>query len=165
MKTSHFICLLSAIVLSWTSAAHAARPVKPCTGKNETLECLKENFKDVYEDQYFKFLMIINKAEVDALKCDSSEKTAAYLDIASKIGKNREVEQGFKDFVESKFLKEKTACLLDALLLNDDNVKDIILGNYLKNPGYISRKEVDSILSQYVEQEKYKELLKRYSSK
>jgi len=165
MKISRFICLLSVIALSWTSTAHAARPVKPCSGKNATLECLKENFKDVYEDQYFNFLMIINKAEVEALKCDSSEKTAAYLDIASKIGKNREVEEGFKDFVESKFLKEKTACLLDALLLTDDNVKDILLGNYLKKPIILPKSEVDSILSKYVEQEKYKELLQRYSGK
>lgn len=165
MKIFRFICLSLAFALPMISAAHAARPVKPCSGNNETLECLKENFKDVYDDQYFKFLMIINTAEVEALKCDSSEKTAAYLDIASKIGKNREAEEGFKDFVENKFLKGKTVCLLDALLLNDDKVKDIILGNYLKKPITLPKSEVESILSKYGEQEKYKELLKRYSGK
>lgn len=165
MKTLQFICLSLVIAVLSAGQAQAARFVKPCSGENATLECLKENFKDVYEDQYFKFLMIINKAEVEALNCDSSEKTAAYLDIASKIGKNREVEGGFKDFIETKFLKEKTTCFLDALLLNSDNVKDIILGNYLKKPSFISRSEVDSIFSQYMKQEKYKELLQRYSGK
>lgn len=165
MKTSRFAGLSLALVLLAANAAHAARPVKPCSGKDETLACLKENFSDVYEDQYFKFLMIFDKAQVAALKCDSIEKTAEYFDIASKIGKNREVEDGFKDFLETKFLKEKTACMLDALLQNNDNVKDTILGNYLKKPKYISREEVDSALSKYMVQEKYKELLKRYSSK
>lgn len=165
MNTFRFAGLLLAIIFLSANASHAAKPLKPCTGKDETFGCLKENFSDVYENQYFKFLMIFDKAQVTALKCDSVEKTADYFDIASKIGKNREVEDGFKDFLETKFLKEKTACLLDALLLNNDNVKNIILGNYLKNPKYTSRQEVDSALSKYMEQEKYKELLKRYSSK
>lgn len=150
------------IALSAANNAHA-REVKPCSGKNETLECLKENLSDVYEDQYFKFLIIISKAETAALKCNSEEETAAYLDTTRKIGKNTEVENGFRDIIETKFLKENTACLLDALLVSDDKVKEIILGKYLAKPHYMKKKEVDAILSRYVEQGKYKELLKRYS--
>lgn len=164
MKICRFIYLSLVIALSATNYAHA-RSEKPCSGKNETLECLKENFSDIYNDQYFKFLIIASKAETAALNCNSSEKTVAYLDIASKIGKNLEVEYGFKDILETKFLKEKTACLLDALMLSDDNVKEIILGKYLTEPRYIKKKEVDTALSRYMEQEKYKEMLKRYSRK
>ena len=164
MKTSRLIFLSLAIALSAASDVYA-RSEKPCSGKNETLECLKENFQDIYENQYFKFLLIINKAEVAALSCNSDEKTAAYLGIASKIGGNLEVADGFKDILETKFLKEKTACLLDALLLSDDNVKEIILGKYLTKPRFIKKEEVDALLSRYMGQEKYKELLKRYSGK
>ncbi|MBI4936809.1 MAG: hypothetical protein HY846_01065 [Nitrosomonadales bacterium] len=153
-----------AIALSAANPAHA-RVEKPCSGKNETLECLKENFSDIYDGQYFKFLMIINKAEVAALNCNSGEKTAAYLDVASKIGKNLEVEEGFKDMLETKFIMEKPACLLDALLLSDDNVKEIILGKYLAKPRFIDKKEVDAVLARYREHEKYKEMLKRFSGK
>lgn len=164
MKAGRFIYLLVAITLSVASDAHA-RSERSCAGKNETLECLKENFSDLYDAQYFKFLIIIDKAQVAALNCNSIEKTAAYLDIASKIGRNLEVEYGFKDMLETKFLKEKTTCLLDALLLSDDNVKEIILGKYLTKPRYIKKDEVDAIFSKYVGQEKYKEMLQRYSGK
>ncbi len=164
MKISRLICLLSISTL--LAANHAyARSEKPCSGKNETLQCLKENFSDIYDEQYFKFLLIISKAEIAALNCNSDEKTAAYLGIASKIGENLEVEYGFKDILETKLLKEKTVCLLDALLLSDDNVKEIILGKYLTRPRYIKKVEVDTILSRYMEQEKYKGMLKRHSGK
>lgn len=162
MKICRFIYLSLAIALSAANYAHA-RSERPCSGKNETLECLKENFSDIYNDQYFKFAIIISKAQIAALNCNSDEKTATYLDIASKIGGNLEVEYGFKDTLETKFLKEKPACLLDALLLSDDNVKEIILGKYLTKPRYIKKEEVDNILFRYMEQEKYKEMLKRYS--
>ncbi|MDP1996100.1 MAG: hypothetical protein Q8J90_02780 [Gallionella sp.] len=164
MKICRLNFLLLVIALSVANDTYA-RSEKPCSGKKETLECLKENFSDIYDGQYFKFLMIISKAQVAAINCNSDEKTAAYLDIASKIGKNLEVEDGFKDFLETKFLKEKPVCLLDALLLSDDNVKEIILGKYLAKPRYIKKEEVDAILSKYMEQEKYKEMLKRYSGK
>jgi len=164
MKISRFIILSLALALSVANDTYA-RSEKPCTGKNETLECLKENFQDVYEGQYFNFLIIINKAEAAALSCNSIEKTAAYLDIATKIGSNLEVEYGFKDFIETKLLKEKTACLLDALLISGDNARGIILGKYLKEPRYLKNKEVDALLSRYVEQEKYKEMLTRYGGK
>ncbi|MBI5438180.1 MAG: hypothetical protein HY936_04420 [Nitrosomonadales bacterium] len=164
MKICRFIYLSLVIALSSANYAYA-RSDMPCSGKNETLECLKENFSDIYDDQYYKFLMIIGKAQVAALNCNSNEKTAAYLGIVSKIGDNLEVEYGFKDTLETRFLKEKTVCLLDAILLSDDNVKEIILGKYLAKPRYIKKKEVDAILSRYMEQEKYKEMLKRYSGK
>ncbi|MDO8466066.1 MAG: hypothetical protein Q7S46_12590 [Gallionella sp.] len=164
MKICRLIYLSLIIALSAANYAHA-RSERPCSGKKETLECLKENFSDIYDDQYFKFLMIISKAQIAALNCNSDEKTAAYLGLASKIGRNQEVEYGFKDVLETKLLKEKTVCLLDALLLSDDSVKEIILGKYLTEPRYIKKKEVDTILSRYMEQEKYKEMLKRYSGK
>jgi hypothetical protein len=165
MKIGKYICLLLTSALMAISHAHAAKFEKPCTGKNETLECLKENFAEVYEGQYFKFLIILDKAQVAALDCTSPEKTAAYLDIASKIGRNQEVEDGFKDFLETKFVRDKPACLLDGLLLADERVQEIILGKYLANPRYISRKEVDGVLAGYKEHEKYKEMLKRYGGK
>ena len=164
MKISKLIYLSLVLVLSVANYAHA-RNEKPCSGTKETLECLKENFSDIYNDQYFKFLIIVSKAETAALSCNSSEITAAYLGIASKIGDNMEVEDGFKDILETKFLKKLPVCLLDALLLSDDNVKEIILGKYLTEPRYMKKKEVDAALSKYMEQEKYKEMLKRYSGK
>lgn len=164
MKNTQLFFLSLAIALSAANNTYA-RTEKPCSGKNETLECLKDNFSDIYEDQYFKFLLIVSKAEVAALNCNSNEKTAAYLGIAQKIGGNLEVEDGFKDILETKLLKEKTACLLDALLLSDDSVKEIILGKYLTKPRYIKKEEVDTLLSGYMGQEKYKEMLKRYSGK
>ena len=164
MKICQLIFLSLAIALSAANNTYA-RSEKPCSGKNETLECLKENFSDIYDNQYFKFLLIVSKAEVAALSCNSDERTAAYLGIASKIGSNLEVEEGFKDILETKFLREKTVCLLDALLLSDDNVKEIILGKYLAKPRYIKKEEVDTILSRYMEREKYKGMLERYSRK
>lgn len=164
MKTCRLICLSLAIALSATNYAYA-RSERTCSGKKETFECLKENFSDIYDNQYFKFLIIFGKAQVAALDCNSDEKTAAYLGITPKIGKNEEVEYGFKDVLETKFLKEKTACLLDALLISDDDVKEIILGKYLAKPRYIKKEEVDALLYRYRDQEKYKEMLKRYSGK
>ena len=164
MKNCRLFFLSLAIALSAANNTYA-RTEKPCSGKNETLECLKENFADIYDNQYFKFLLIVSKAEVAALNCNSIEKTAAYLGIAPKIGSNLEVEDGFKDILETKFLKEKTACLLDALLLSGDSAKEIILGKYLTKPRHLKKEEVDTLLSRYTEQEKYKEMLKRYSGK
>ena len=164
MKNCRLFFLTLVIALSAANDTYA-RSEKPCSGKNETLECLKENFADIYDGQYFKFLLIVSKAEVAALNCNSVEKTAAYLGIASKIGSNLEVEDGFKDILETKLLKEKTVCFLDALLLSDDNVKEIILGKYLTKTRYIEKEEVGALLSRYMEQEKYKGMLKRYSGK
>ena len=89
MKNSQLFVLSLIVALSVASNAYA-RVEKPCSGKNETLECLKENFPDIYDGQYFKFLLIVSKAEIAALNCSSAEKTAAYLGIASKIGNNKE---------------------------------------------------------------------------
>ncbi|MFZ2302544.1 MAG: hypothetical protein WAW10_11840 [Gallionella sp.] len=164
MKICRLICLSLVLALSAANNTYA-RSERACSGKNETFECLKENFSDLYDGQYFKFMIVFDKAQVAALNCNSDKKTAAFLDVASKIGNNLEVEYGFKDVLETKFLKEKTVCLLDALLLSDDKVKEIILGKYLTAPRYIKKKEVDDILSKYMEQEKYKEMLKRYSGK
>lgn len=156
---------LSMIIALLAASYTYARSERPCSGEKETLECLKENFSDVYEYQYYKFLMIIGKAQIAALNCNSNETTAAYIDIVSTIGDNLEVDDGLRDIIETKFLKEHTVCLLDALLISNDNVKEIILGKYLAKPRYIKKKEVDAILSKYMDQERYKEMLKRYSGK
>ena len=164
MNIFRLICLSLALSLSAANNTYA-RSERACSGKNETFECLKENFSDLYDGQYFKFLIVFDKAQVAALNCNSDEKTAAFLDVASKIGNNLEVEYGFKDVLETEFLKKKAVCLLDALLLSDDKTKEVILGKYFIAPRYIKKKEVDAILSKYREQEKYKEMLKRHNGK
>lgn len=164
MNRFWLICISAALTLSVADFSDA-RGQRACSGEKETLECLKENFSEVYENQYFQFLIIIGKAQKEAVSCNSVEATAAYLNIASKIGDNLEVEEGLKDVLETKFLKNSPECFLDALLKTDNNVKEIILGNYLQKPIDIKKEEVDSIISRYVEQERYKEMLKPYFHK
>ncbi len=164
MKRYSFVCMMILFALTVVTSAHA-RSKRLCSGENETLECLKENFSEMFETKYIQFEVIIGKAQVEAMSCKSVEKTAAYLDIASKIGDNQEVEEYFKDMLETKFLKKAPVCFLDAMLLADNSTKDVIFGKYLQKPIYIKKADVDSVLSQYKEDERYKEMLRLYFGK
>lgn len=164
MKRCWLICMMMVFAVTVVNSAHA-RSKRLCSGENETLECLKENFSEMFETKYIQFEVIIGKAQVEALSCKSVEKTASYLEIAPRIGENQEVEEYFKDMLETKFLKKAPVCFLDAMLLADNSAKDVILGKYLQKPIYIKKADVDSVLSQYREQEKYKEMLKSYFEK
>lgn len=137
-----------------------AQPKRLCMGDKATLACLKENFTEVYEKQYYQFQIILGNEEKKALSCESIADTAAFLELAGKIADNPEVEDYFRDFLETKFLKESPVCLLDALLQVDSNSRNIIVGKYLSRPMYLKKQEVDAILSGYKEEERYKDMLK-----
>lgn len=144
----------------FAASSAQAQPKRLCTGDKATLACLKENFTELYEKQYYQFQIILGNEEKKALGCESVTDTAAFLELAGKIGDNPEVEDYFRDFLETKFLKEKPVCLLDSLLQVDNNSRNIIVGKYLSKPMYLKKQEVDAILSGYKGQEKYKEMLK-----
>lgn len=157
----HYVLSVLALIILLTGSAEA-REKAPCGGKDATIKCLTENFDEVFEKSYINFQIIIGFAEGKAMSCASVDDTAAYLDIAPKIKHNLEVEEYFKEFLETKFVKTNTECLLNALLKVSDDSRKTILGNYLRNPFGISKEDVDKALSPFRTNAKFKDMLTLY---
>lgn len=139
-----------------------AQTKRLCSGKEATISCLKENFDELYEKSYIQFQIIIGFAENKAASCTSVDDTAAYLDLAPKTKGNLEVEEYFREFVETKFVRPNPECLLNAVLKVSDDARKVILADYLRNPFAIKKEEVDKALSPFRAHEKFGGMLKLY---
>lgn len=154
--------LIALALTVFMSAPAEAREKRLCSGDEATVSCLKENFDALYEKGYIQFQIIIGHAERKAESCTSVNDTAVFLDLAPKTKGNLEVEEYFKEFVETKFVRPNPECLLNALLQTGDDTRKVILGDYLRKPFAMKKDEVDKALAPFRAHEKFKEMLKLY---
>ncbi len=111
---------------------------------------------------YPGFWDILRAAEKKALRCDSVTRTAEFLDVARVIRGNVEVGEYFTEVVEAKFIKRKPRCLLDGLILADEESRTRIISYHLRHPFLAKKDDITKVLSKYRNVEKYRALLAPY---
>lgn len=160
-RTLCSIVILSLAVASTSSSANP--PDGLCSGKDFTLGCLKENFRELYKTNYNRFWDILYLAEKKARKCDSTRNTASFLEMARVIGGNAEVGEYFSEVIE-RLCTTKARCLLDALTLVDEKSKIEIVA-ILRNPTFLEKDPIERVFLRNRENKKYKEIMQLYFSR
>ena len=132
-----------------------------CGGQQATINCLKNNFRELYQKDYKQFWNILRSAEVKALRCHPISTTTEFLKLTPKA--DGEVAEYFSAVLEKKFLPSNPQCLLDALNMADKESQQVIIG-YLRAPLFSEEKEIREVLSKYRNVEKYRSVLRPYFS-
>ena len=132
-----------------------------CKGKDATLRCLKQNFRELYRGDYAQFWRILRAAEERALRCNSVVNTATFLELTLYIEGNAEVREYFSEVVETKLLHSKTRCLLEALLRADEEPRGMVIDG-LRTSTFAEESEVRNALSKFRYTDRYRDLLKQY---
>lgn len=132
-----------------------------CVGNRATTSCLKDNFRELYSRDYDQFWEILFRAEKRALRCVSVRPAVEFLEVAGVILGNAEVGEYFSEVLETKFIKKKPKCLLDALTRVDQESRKVIIRE-LRIPTHLSKAEVRNVLSKFRQAEPYREVLREY---
>lgn len=131
-----------------------------CTGKNYTLRCLKENFRELYASDYARFSGILRSAERKARKCDSLANTTSFLEVARSIKGNAEVGEYFGEVIE-KLCTTKPRCFLDALARVDEESRAVIVRE-LRTPTFSEEDAIRKVFLRYRDNPKYKAIMEEY---
>lgn len=155
-----FFLLFLLITLSDTQFCHGK---ELCIGNNSTLDCLKDNFDNLYTTDYAHFWHILRMAEKDAVGCKCNSETAAFLKLAAVVRTNAEFNEYLNEVIE-RLATNHPECFFDSLLLLDiDNVTKII--TILKHPIFVEQQEIDNVFSKYMNKEKYRAIMDIYFQK
>jgi hypothetical protein len=129
---------------------------------NRTLNCLKNNFDQLYRVDPELFWKILEKAEKSAVSCQNTSDTVSFIKLASFKTVNAEFREYLADTLEGFFLIKRT-CFLNAassLPKNDiDNVAYILARSLFGNEESIK----DSFMEEQKKRNKrYKYIIDRY---
>jgi hypothetical protein len=155
-----FFLIFLVITLSDAQFCHGK---ELCIGNNSTLDCLKDNFDNLYTTDYALFWHILRSAERDAINCKSRSDTAIFLKLAAVARTNAEFNEYFNEVIE-RLATSHPECFFDSLLLLDlDNVTKIIM--ILKHPIVVEKQEIDTFFSKNMNKEKYRVIMDIYFQK
>ena len=131
-----------------------------CIGNNATLNCLRDNFDNLYSTDYALFWRILKVAERKAISCKSTADTAAFLKLALVRNTNAEFKEYLSETIEN-IATIKPKCFLDSLsTLDPDAVTDVIA--LLKNPTFVEEQEIVKVFSKNRNIKKYKLIVDIY---
>jgi hypothetical protein len=152
--------ILAICILLYCTVPGEPASTRICTGQQETLDCLRENFEQLYKSEYERFFEILRVAEKTATKCDSVLKTVDFLDVARAIGNNAEVAEYFSQVVEI-MCTTSSECLLEGLLgVSEESRVTIISG--LRAPTFLEKETIRAVFVRYRNNPRYKTLMGRY---
>ena len=117
-----------------------------CTGKDETLVCLKKHSKELYSANHELFWKILNNAAKKAKPCENKKDTADLLSIV-QITRDGEVAEFFNENIENLCVSN-TKCFLEALMLLEPFDQDRIIYE-LCNPIFKKPSEISEALSKF----------------
>jgi len=151
-------CLLfsSFLLIALASKSYSAQL---CTGKNETLDCLKQHSYELYSQNMDLFWSILNKAADKAHQCNNNKSTADFLKLV-QIPRDGALAEYYSEHVEDLCVS-KTKCFLDSLLLLDPFDQDRIIYE-LHNPTFKESAEIIDALSKYNKNSKYNRVIDLY---
>jgi hypothetical protein len=131
-----------------------------CIKNNATLNCLRDNFDNLYSTNYALFWSILKVAERKAISCKSTADTAAFLKLASIKSTNAEFNEYLSETIENLAIK-KSKCFLDSLSTLDwDAMANII--SLLKNPMFVEKQVIMKVFSKERNKKKYKRIMNIY---
>jgi hypothetical protein len=130
-----------------------------CTGKDETLVCLKKNSSELHSANHELFWKILNNAAKKANACKNKKDTADFLSIV-QITRDGEVAEFFDENIEN-LCASNTKCFLEALMLLEPFDQDRIMYQ-LRNPIFTKPSEIAEVLSKFKTNSKYKRVIDLY---
>jgi hypothetical protein len=134
----------------------------PCA-KEQTIECLHDNFERLYLENYSLFWKMVYHAASSAKKCTSVRDTASFLNLAPLGRGNAEYSESFNRTIEELCI-QKPDCFLNGLLRTDEAAKGTILDE-LKTPVFVEPSQIDRVFRRAKANKKYSELSTAYFSK
>jgi hypothetical protein len=130
-----------------------------CTGRDETLVCLKKHSLELYSTNHELFWNILNNAAKKANACQKKKDTADFLSIV-QITRDGELAEFFSENIENLCVSN-TKCFLEALMLLELFDQDGIIYE-LCNPIFRKPTEITEALSKFKTNSKYKRVIDLY---
>ena len=149
-----------AVLAGLSACSSQAVSMQNICNDDETIECLKVNFDKLYSENYELFWRILHKASKKSEECSEPEDLVDLLSLL-RVGENN---AEFTEYVSERlehFLIHKTTCFFDALVMVEDELRDLVLRR-LNNPMFISRAEVDRVFDDAKFIAKYREVYDLY---
>ena len=158
------LLIFSFLILIFIKYSHAEK--KPsaniiCPGDPPSIQCFKNNFDELAMQNHKRFWDIYHYYSKQAEQCKDEKITSSFLDVAYYIKGNSEATEAFADFSEKLFLTSPK-CYLNSALLLDDNSLSWLVFFYLTQPVYHDSKQIDKIMDQYKNDNKYIRITQRY---
>lgn len=130
-----------------------------CTGKDETLVCLKRHSKELYSTNHEVFWKILHSAAKEANACKNKNNTADFLSIV-QITRDGEVAEFFSENIENLCVSS-TKCFLEALMLLESFDQDRIIYE-LCHPVFKTSSEITEALRKFKTNSRYKRVIDLY---
>lgn len=130
-----------------------------CLEDKNALTCLKNNFNELYTQNYRQFWEIAHRAASDARKCDSSANTAAFLDLVRIKSSNAEFNEFLGEVIE-RLVTENPNCFLAAVAKMDLGSQKLVMEK-LRYPIFVERTMIENAL-RAESNEKYKSIVNLY---
>ena len=128
--------------------------------KDATIGCLRDNFDNLYRDDYSLFWEILRNAANKAAQCEYLEDTTAFLTLVKLEKGNAEVNEFFSRAIEQLCI-EKTKCFFNALLGLDSPTR-VLIFHKLRTPLFVDESEIDRVFLEARSNEKYNKLSDSY---
>jgi len=139
--------LLMVIVLICAFTCPAVANGHFCSGENANLNCLKNNFSELYSTNYGLFWNILHDA---AQKCKVHKNISdviAFMELSIVIKGNAEVSEFFNKICEELCVSSPGICFEALSKLNEEDRKSCL--ERLRNPIYLPKPEIDSVFEKY----------------
>lgn len=151
---SLFICII------FQSASYANGV---CSGTSGTLDCLSENFTELYSANYSSFWKILHESASKAQKCETVTDAVHFMRLVHLNSNNAEFNEFFSETIENICIKNDK-CFFESLLrLNKSDQNRII--KMLKYPLFIDQSSISETFSKWKNNKKYKKFVDLYFEK
>lgn len=131
--------------------------------EDNKLMYLKNNFNNLYQNNYKQFWQILAEVEKNAVNCESTDDTVAFLKLIEIDSTGAEFNEYFSEVIE-KLCIEKPKCFLDSLSSLDTRAITRIVKR-LKAPLFVDSKDIDAVFNKNKRVIKYDEIMKEYFRK
>ncbi len=127
----------------------------------ESLIYLKNNFRELYVNNYSLFSHIVHEAAKKAESCDTLSDTVNFLDLV-QFCHNADFGEFFSDTIEHLCINNPK-CFLDALINLGEESRITVLQE-LSNPVFVNEAEIEEVLMKYKNNPKYEDIINRFFS-
>jgi hypothetical protein len=118
-----------------------------CSGKSANLNCLKENFSELYSTNYNRFWNILHDAAQKLKVHKDISDVIAFMELSIVIKGNAEVTEFFSKICEEFCVSNPGLCLEALTRLNEDSRNSCL--ERLRNPIFLPKTEIDSVFKKY----------------
>lgn len=152
------VVFTATILVACAKRLGAVEPT-PCAG-NASVECLRQNFKDLYIKDNATFWGILNNAAEDLKRCASLGKVDEFLSLVTIGTDNAEYYEFISFNIETKFTDDPI-CVLSALASSSKDLQNHVISR-LKNPLFAEAGDIERIFRSVRNDKKYSWLSQMY---